>query len=177
MTTGTSHFRLQIRKEALKFSAAHMTVFADGTKERIHGHNYRTQISLKTRDFSLQGMLPFSEVKKAMRLICDSWDERLFLPALCPHLKVNSRSSDEIDFQLCGKRYVVPADEVVSLDVENVTTESLAREFSRRLLQILTPAELQNYGVIEVEVLIEEMLGQGAAYVTSFDSPSAGSRR
>ena len=33
-------YEIRIRKEALKFAASHMTVFPDGTKEALHGHNY-----------------------------------------------------------------------------------------------------------------------------------------
>ena len=36
---GVKH-RISIAREQYKFSCAHMTVFADGTKERLHGHNY-----------------------------------------------------------------------------------------------------------------------------------------
>ena len=38
--------RISIAREQYKFSCAHMTVFADGTKERLHGHNYTVAIEI-----------------------------------------------------------------------------------------------------------------------------------
>src|SRR5690606_22717633 len=105
-------FKIQIRKEALKFSAAHMTVFADGTKENLHGHNYRTVVKLEFDRFSLEEMLPFSEIKAVMRTVCKEWDEKVLLAANCPFGKILRQTEREIETQICGKRYVFPADEV-----------------------------------------------------------------
>jgi hypothetical protein len=62
------YYRIYIRKEALKFSAAHMTVFPDGTKERLHGHNYRTEVIL---DQELT-----QEVEPPKRDFCTAGSER-----------------------------------------------------------------------------------------------------
>ena len=50
---------IAIDKEYLKFSCAHFLIFADGSKERLHGHNYhvaseidpqkKRSVSLRTR--------------------------------------------------------------------------------------------------------------------------------
>ncbi len=91
-------FRIQIRKEALKFSSAHMTVFANGTKENLHGHNYRTVVKLEFERFSLSEMIPFSELKSEMRKICSEWDEHVLLPSRCPFLKIIHET--DVDNQL-----------------------------------------------------------------------------
>lgn len=160
-------FRIQIRKEALKFSSAHMTVFADGTKERLHGHNYRTVVKLEFERFSLKEMLPFSELKAEMRKICEGWDERVLLPAECPFLKIASQEGAGIDLEICGKRYVFPKDEVVFLPTDNVTTESLAKIFAERLGAALSRPAMERAKVRTIEVTVEEMLGQGASYVVA----------
>ena len=36
---GQQQWLIHIRKDHLKFAAAHMTVFPDGGKECLHGHN------------------------------------------------------------------------------------------------------------------------------------------
>jgi 6-pyruvoyltetrahydropterin/6-carboxytetrahydropterin synthase len=158
-------FRIQIRKEALKFSSAHMTVFADGTKERLHGHNYRTVAKLEFERFSLAEMLPFAELKTEMRKICADWDERLLLPSACPFLNIHENEGPSVDFELCGKHYVLPRDEVVFLPTDNVTTETLAKIFCERLAGELSRPALERAKVRAIEVSIEEMLGQGASYV------------
>ena len=45
--------RIFVGKDVHKFSAAHMTVFRDGTKERLHGHDYRTEVAIEFRGASL----------------------------------------------------------------------------------------------------------------------------
>ena len=45
-----TRFRIDIARELFKFSCAHMTVFPDGTKERLHGHNYYVGVTLALSD-------------------------------------------------------------------------------------------------------------------------------
>ncbi len=161
-------YKIQIRKEALKFSAAHMTVFADGTKENLHGHNYRSVLHIKMGNFSLNEMLPFSDLKKFMREICQEWDEKILLPERCEFLKVLSKEGPSYELEVCGKRYVFPKDEVVFLPVDTVTTESLARVYCERFVSRLTKADIARAGIRSVEISIEEMMGQGASYVLTF---------
>jgi len=153
--------RVHLRKEALKFSAAHMTVFPDGSKEALHGHNYTTEVSIGIKDISLKGIISFSSFKKVIREICDDWDEKLLLAGECPFMEIKSQSPQEIEFFLCKKRYVLPADEVIILAVDNITAETLAAEFCRKLIGKLgAQGSSQLTGV---EVRIEEAPGQGAS--------------
>lgn len=159
-----SFYRLHIRKEALKFSAAHMTVFPDGTKEALHGHNYRTELTVEFATQSLEQLIAFSEFKKAMKQICQEWDEKVILAAKCPHMKIQKDSAGELDFTLCGKHYVLPKDEVILLPIDNVVTEALACEFSRQLVAKLDPRVLRA-PVTQLELKVEEITGQGASYI------------
>lgn len=168
MTEFKGFFRIQIRKEALKFSAAHMTIFADGSKENLHGHNYRTSVSVEFERFSLAEMLPFSEIKAAMRTICEEWDEKVLLPNACPHIEFLREEKNEMEFKACGKRYVLPRDEVILLSADNITTESLAKVFGERLARTLSKPGLERAGVRSIETTIEEITGQGATYVLRF---------
>jgi 6-pyruvoyltetrahydropterin/6-carboxytetrahydropterin synthase len=117
---------LFIRKEALKFSSAHMTVFPDGTKEALHGHNYATELVVELEATSLQNMVSFSFFKAALKKVCTQWDEKVLLPRLCPQLKAVASSPKETEFHLCGKRYVLPSDEVEWIEADNITSETLA---------------------------------------------------
>jgi 6-pyruvoyltetrahydropterin/6-carboxytetrahydropterin synthase len=162
--TGKGYSVAHIKKEALKFASAHMTVFPDGTKEALHGHNYRTQVSISLKTIELSKMLPFSTVKAAMKKICDQWDEKVLLARFCPFFKLVASSPLETEFSLCGKRYVLPTDEIVFIDRDNVTTETLSAEFCERLIGLLDPRVLAE-SISGIEVRIEEMLGQGASYI------------
>ncbi|MBS1958365.1 MAG: 6-carboxytetrahydropterin synthase [Bdellovibrionales bacterium] len=155
-------YEIRIRKEALKFASSHMTVFPDGTKEAIHGHQYMPTVSVKVRDVSFKKMLPFADVKDAMKKIAALWDERLLIATENPHFKLVKKSKAEIEFKLCKKRYVFPAEEVVLLKIDNVTCEALAKAYHEFLEMELDFGHNKNIGA--VSVLIEESPGQGALY-------------
>jgi 6-pyruvoyltetrahydropterin/6-carboxytetrahydropterin synthase len=157
------HYRAHIRKEALKFAAAHMTVFPDGTKEALHGHNYRTEVSIDLKSVELSQMISFSVFKSAMKEICQEWDEKVLIAAKCPFMEVFSTVAHEVEFKLCGKRYVLPKDEVVFIERDNITSETLAAEFCSRFIACLDPKILGN-PILAVQVRVEEMSGQGASY-------------
>jgi hypothetical protein len=62
---GRTH-RVLVAREQYKFSCAHMTVFPDGTKERLHGHNYQrsaVDLELLERIAISRQMLPFAAIK------------------------------------------------------------------------------------------------------------------
>ena len=118
MSTRTKKHRIYVGKDAHKFSAAHMTVFPDGTKERLHGHNFQVTVALDLSEIGFKSFLDFSVVKAALNAQCKEWDDRLILAAKCPYFKILSKTSQELEFTLCGKRYVIPQDELVMLDLE-----------------------------------------------------------
>jgi 6-pyruvoyltetrahydropterin/6-carboxytetrahydropterin synthase len=157
------HFEIRIRKEALKFAAAHMTVFPDGSKEALHGHQYQPTLTVGVKDSSFEQMLPFSDLKKAMKTIAALWDEKVLLATENPHYKKKKQTKDSLEFTLCKKRYVLPREEIVLLKTDNITCERLAHayfEFLNSQLEALFADE----NVLFVSVYIEESPGQGAAY-------------
>ncbi len=156
-------YRIHIRKEALKFSSAHMTVYPDGTKENLHGHNYRTELTFDLENVDFKNMIAFGDVKAAMKGVCQEWDEKVFLAAHCPMMKMAAHSPESIAFSLCGKSYVLPSDEVILLPVDNITTERLAEQFALRLVNLL-PSQIVSKLVYGFRIKIEEITGQGASY-------------
>jgi len=151
-----------IRKQALKFASAHATVFPDGSKEGLHGHNYSTELTVTLSDISLGKMLSFSELKAALKVVCEEWDEKVLLAEKCPFFEIKHDREEEIEFVLCEKRYVLPRDEVVLLPVENITTENLAAECLRRVIARMEKAAGFT-SVKSFEVRIDESPGQGAS--------------
>ena len=154
--------RLFVGKDVHKFSCAHMTVFPDGSKERLHGHNFQVSLMLELLGADPE-LLDFGILKKALQAQCDAWTERLLLPASSRALVVARHDPDEIEFRLCGKRYVVPAEDVILLPVQNVVVESLARVFAAALIERLGGA-LRADLVAALEVTVSEARGQGATY-------------
>lgn len=161
--------RIFVGKDVHKFSSAHMSLFPDGSKERLHGHNFLVSVSAVIRDTQLENMLDFALLKQALVDQCREWDQRLLLPAQAPVLKIIKHDAVECEFTLCGKRYVVPAEEVLLLPMANVVVETLAEGFARAYVKRLGKA-LRAEVVETFEVTITESEGQGGSFEFSLDA-------
>lgn len=139
-----------------------MTVFPDGTKEALHGHQYMPTVTISYDDAQHLPMISFQEVKKGMAEIAKKLDEKVLLASLNPHFKLVSQSKTEIEFLLCKKRYVLPHDEFELLPVDNITCENLAKIYFDFLYEKIDI--LRREDVLGVSIDIEESPGQGATY-------------
>src|SRR5947207_5893477 len=92
--------RIRIARAEHKFSCAHMTVFADGTKERLHGHNYTIAVAVEVERVELAAMIPFAPIKAALAELCGAWKEHVLLAAKNPFFEL-VRDDREIEFKLC----------------------------------------------------------------------------
>ena len=138
-----------------------MTVFPDGTKERLHGHNYTIAIAIEVDRIDLPAMLPFSPIKVALGELCTAWKEHVLIATNNPHL-VLVRDDSELELTLCGERYVFPRGDVLLLPIDNVSVEALAA-YIAELLRDRLAADLSGSHVRGLEVTVEESPGQGAS--------------
>jgi 6-pyruvoyltetrahydropterin/6-carboxytetrahydropterin synthase len=152
--------RIRIARAEHKFSCAHMTVFADGTKERLHGHNYTIAVALDVERIDLAAMIPFAPIKSAIGALCTAWKEHVLLAERNPCFEI-VRDSEELEFRLCGERYVLPRRDALLLPVDNISVEALAAHVASVLRDELLEVGLRH--VIGLEVTVEESPGQGAS--------------
>jgi 6-pyruvoyltetrahydropterin/6-carboxytetrahydropterin synthase len=152
--------RIVIAREQYKFSCAHMTVFPDGTKERLHGHNYTIAIAIDVDSVELPAMIPFTPIKQALSELCAAYKERVLLAERNPHFQI-VRDDRELEFTLCGQRYVLPRGDALLLPVDNISVEQLAQHIASVLQAKL--AVLAAPHVRALEVTVEESPGQGAS--------------
>jgi 6-pyruvoyltetrahydropterin/6-carboxytetrahydropterin synthase len=148
--------RIAIAREQYKFSCAHMTVFADGTKERLHGHNYTIAIEIDVERIELAAMLPFAPLKAALGELCAAWKEHVLLAAKNPFFEI-VRDDDELEFKLCGDRYVMPRQDALLLPIDNISVEALAAHVAE-----LLRARLSHPNALALAVTVAESPGQGA---------------
>lgn len=151
---------IKIARPQYKFSCAHMTVFPDGTKERLHGHNYTVAVALEVTRVDLAAMLPFAPIKAFLEELCDAMKEHVLLPAASPHLVIVRDDAAELELTLCGKRYVMPREDALLLPVDNVSVEALAAHFATQLRDRIAPLSPH---LLAVEMTVEEVPGQGAS--------------
>lgn len=155
-------FRIRLAKEDFKFSAAHFTLFLDGSAELLHGHNYRVSVEIAGDQLDRAGLLvDFGGVKRAIRAACASLDERTLVPEQAPGLVISASEdgSDAIDVGFRERRYRFPRTDLVLLPLANSSIELL----SRWLWREIAPA-LRGTAATELTVSVEETAGQSCAY-------------
>ena len=150
--------RIVIAREQYKFSCAHMTVFADGSKERLHGHNYTIAVAITVDRVDLASIIPFAPIKQALGELCARWKEHLLLAAHNPYFEI-VRDGAELEIKLCGQRYVLPREDALLLPVDNISVEALAAHVATVLRDRIAPLP----HAVALEVTIEESPGQGAS--------------
>ncbi len=146
-----------------------MTVFPDGSKERLHGHNFNVNVALDLGAVGIEHLLDLGIVKKHVDALCREWNEHLLIGELCPALVIVRRDEHEVELTLCGKRYVAPAEDVLFLPLDNIIVENLSIEFARRLAERLAPA-LHGGQVTGLEVDVREARGQGGTFYLSLQA-------
>ncbi|MBF0493219.1 MAG: 6-carboxytetrahydropterin synthase [Deltaproteobacteria bacterium] len=154
---------LRMGTQDLKFAAAHMTLFPDGSKEPLHGHTYHVSISVYLKDHSFENMVPFSEIKTAIRRLCEKWHHKLLLPQNAAAFQI-IKIGNETEFTLCKKHYVIPSDEVELLPCSNTSTEDLALEFLKRLLKEDIFLKIKS-NLSKIEFNLDELPHQGAQII------------
>ena len=153
-------YSLRLGKEDFKFSAAHFTVFGEGEAEALHGHNYRVEVELSGPEVDgLEFLVPMAAAKRDIRAQCAALDEKVLLPAECPHLELGQGGTVTATFG--QRRYEFPSSEAVLLPVTNVTVEALARLLWQRLADQWGSFRDR---VEALEVTVAETRGQGASY-------------
>ena len=122
----------------MKFSAAHFTIFGEGSREALHGHDHFVIVEI-TGVVGENGLLAgvnYAEFKRLVRELCIDWDEKTLLPGRSAHLRVAAQDNEVIaTFGTEEMRF--PAAEVVVIPSANTSLEALAEVFSARLAAAL----------------------------------------
>jgi 6-pyruvoyltetrahydropterin/6-carboxytetrahydropterin synthase len=151
--------RIFIAREQYKVSCAHMTVFPDGSKERLHGHNYTIELELELDRVDIASMIAFAPLKKALAELCIAWKERVLLAAKNPHFTI-TRDDHELEFTLCADRYVMPRGDALLLPIDNISVEALAAHVAELLRD---PIAALSPHILAFEATVAESPGQGAS--------------
>lgn len=140
-------FTLRLAKRDFKFAAAHFTWFADGTAERLHGHNYRVRVAVRGSRLGADGLLVEARVvKDHVRRLCAALDERVLLPEPSAQVAIEAHG-EAIEARVAGRSYRLPAGDVVRLPIPNVSVEALAQHLWRELAAALAGQPLDALAV------------------------------
>jgi len=154
---------IHLDKDYFKFSCAHFLIFPDGSKERLHGHNYQVEVEIEGELTERGLVIDFNLAKPLIRELCDRLDEHWLIPDEHPELKFHHRDNGHTEVVYREFRYLVPTSEVLVLPINNTSAENLATWIGRELRERLA----ERFGrsqVRRLRVEIAESPGQSGVY-------------
>ena len=155
-------YKVVVAKDYLSFSAAHFITFG-GKCERLHGHNYAVAVEVEGELGADSYVWDFVPLKRMVKGICDALDHRFLVAVHNPHLDLR-KGEKEWEIRYGERRYVLPADDVLSLPVDNITAERLAEYICGQVVAALKAEGADNLTAVTVRV--DEEPGQAACYTT-----------
>ncbi len=155
-------FGIRLYKEYFNFAAAHFLIFPDGSREELHGHNYRATLELDGPLGPGGLVADFLQVKPVFRALCDGLDHRVLLPGQNRFLDVEE-DEREVTAKLAEDRWIFPRRDVRVLPIENTASELLARHLCMEFMDALA-RHLPFVAVQRVLVSVQESRGQSAVY-------------
>ena len=153
-------YRVVVEQGNLGFSAAHFISFG-GKCERLHGHNYAVSVELEGELTEDRYVFDFVVLKRIIRQICDSLDHYFLLPQRSRDLDIK-RTGGEWEIRFENRRYVLPAEDVLSMPMDNITAERLVEYICGQLVAALNEHDVAN--LASVTIGVEEAPGQTAFY-------------
>ena len=153
-------YKVVVGKDYLAFSAAHFITFG-GKCERLHGHNYAVAVEVEGDLTADSYVWDFVPLKRMVKGICDALDHRFLVAVRNPHLSIQ-KGEEEWEIRYGERRYVLPADDVLPLPLDNITAERLAEYVCGQVVAGLRERGADN--VTAVTVRVDEEPGQAAFY-------------
>ena len=147
-------FSIRVYKQYFNFSSSHFLLFEDGTREPLHGHNYRVNV---------KGNAPILDIKPIGREVCDSLDHRLLLPGENPNLKIKEDLGQLVIETPDKSTFSFPKQDVIILPIPNTSAERLAIYISYEIRRRIKKKFSFSFPLLEIEV--EETPGQSAIFV------------
>jgi 6-pyruvoyltetrahydropterin/6-carboxytetrahydropterin synthase len=152
-------YAIRVYKQYFNFGSAHFLIFADGTREPLHGHNYQARVKVEGCLDEGDVVIDFIPFKPLVKALCDALDHRTLLPRHNPHLEIVERDGSVEARHRDGGRFVFPSEDVLVLPITNTSTEMLARYLAHGIIEAL-PRKVPQADVHAIEVEVEESGGQ-----------------
>jgi 6-pyruvoyltetrahydropterin/6-carboxytetrahydropterin synthase len=152
-------YAIRVYKQYFNFGSAHFLIFADGSRETLHGHNYQVRVKVEgalTKGDLVVDFIPF---KPLVKRLCDALDHVTLLPRDNPHLEVVEHADRVEARHRDGSFFSFPRKDVLVLPLPNTSTEMLARHLAHGILAAL-PGVCPDAKLRALEVQVEESGGQ-----------------
>ncbi len=150
---------VMLERQDCKFSCAHFLIFPDGSKERLHGHNYQFGCRVGGELGTGGLVMEFGQLKAVVRELCCEVDEHWLIPARHPELTWAEDDAGHLDVRYRDRRYRAPCDEVLVVPVDNISVENLAGWLGGQL-RLRLGERHPEVRVDRLEVRVSEVPGQ-----------------
>ncbi len=155
-------FAIKVYKQYFNFASSHFMMFKDGSREPIHGHNYKVRFYGEARDLNDDMVFDFLNIKPIVRDVCNALDHKLLIPKNNSHLKIIDESKNWKIETSREEYFSIPKTDVLLLPIENSSVERLAKYIANEIKK-----EVFNkfqFEFINMEIEVEETEGQCAVY-------------
>lgn len=155
-------FSIRVYKQYFNFASSHFMLFKDGSREPLHGHNYRVQVKGNAPELDDDMVFDFLNIKPIVRKICDSLDHKLLIPKNNPNLTIEDREKNYNIITKDESVFSIPKTDVLLMPIENTSAERIAAFLA---LEIKKEVMAQyKFEFLELEIEVEETPGQSAVY-------------
>jgi 6-pyruvoyltetrahydropterin/6-carboxytetrahydropterin synthase len=125
---------IAIAKDYLHFSAAHFTIFSEGERENLHGHNFQVRCEIQSPLGENGLCFDYNLVKSRLEALCEGLDEQVLMPGRSPYLSIEPEGDYQVVVFGTERIPFLPRDLRV-LPIANVTIEALSQWFLVQLRQ------------------------------------------
>ncbi len=155
-------FSIRVYKQYFNFASSHFMLFKDGSREPLHGHNYRVQVKGNAPELSDDMVFDFLNIKPIVRKICDSLDHKLLIPKLNANITIEDREKNYVFVTKDESVFSIPKTDVLLLPIENTSAERIAAYIANELS--IEMKKQYNFEFNELEIEVEETPGQCAVF-------------
>jgi 6-pyruvoyltetrahydropterin/6-carboxytetrahydropterin synthase len=156
-------YEARVTKDSLVFSAAHFITFNGNICERLHGHNWRLDVSIAGQLDENGYVFDFIALRDASMKLVETLDHKVLLPETHHSIKLHTSSDGrEVTAIFEDRRWVFPVEDCCILPIANTTAELIASWIADQLMSTLKLDQASN--VHELRVSVEENFGQWATF-------------
>ena len=155
-------YSIKVYKQYFNFACSHFLIFDNGTREPLHGHNYRVQVKGEAPKLTKDLVFDFLDIKPIVRRLCNELDHRLILPTENPYLKITENGKNYLLECRDDSTFSIPKKDVLLLPLSNTSAERLAIYLCHELRKAISKEFQFSFALLEIEV--EETPGQSAIF-------------
>jgi len=156
-------FSIKVYKQYFNFAASHFMIFENGTREPLHGHNYRVMFRGVAPKLSGDMVFDFLDIKPIVRDICNSLDHKLIIPKDHPQIRIDQSDLNTVITTPDGCMFSIPTTDILLLPILNSSAELIAMYISQEVRRVVL--EKYQFKFSELEIEVEETPGQSAVFM------------